>query len=292
MRPCATWCWWSAPTKRITATSITAMPTSLADCRWCRSRPARPIPSCSRPGSRRPDAQKRRRRCARLRRAPSLPRSRRPAMPAATIHLVESDAALRAALAFSLGLQGFAVETYDSGAALLARIPLAPRGCLVIDWNLADGDGLALLAALRARGVSLPSILTASNPGRALRARAAAAGAAIVEKPLIGEDLTAAIGCALGAVVEAFYAKVRDDALIGPVFNGAIHDWPAHLETLKAFWSSVMLTSGRYKGRPLPAHAKHADAIGPASFERWLKLWAETTYDLLDPAAAAALQEK
>jgi hemoglobin len=106
-----------------------------------------------------------------------------------------------------------------------------------------------------------------------------------VTRPEITED-------ALGAVVEAFYAKVRDDALIGPVFNKAIHDWPAHLETLKAFWSSVMLTSGRYKGRPLPAHARHADAITAASFERWLKLWAETTSDLLDPAAAAALQAK
>ena len=53
-----------------------------------------------------------------------------------------------------------------------------------------------------------------------------------------------------------------------------------------------MLTSGRYKGRPLPAHLKHGDAITPATFERWLALWRETTAELMPPAAAASLQEK
>ena len=96
----------------------------------------------------------------------------------------------------------------------------------------------------------------------------------------------------LTALVDAFYAKVRRDGLIAPVFDRAVDDWPEHLEKLQAFWSSVMLTSGRYKGRPLPAHVKHSDAIGPASFERWLALWKETTLELLDPASAAALQDK
>lgn len=93
-------------------------------------------------------------------------------------------------------------------------------------------------------------------------------------------------------LVNAFYAEVRRDPLIGPVFNAAIADWPEHLDKLQAFWSSVMLTSGRYKGRPLPAHIRHADAISPASFERWLAIWRKTTDALLDSRSAAALQEK
>lgn len=97
---------------------------------------------------------------------------------------------------------------------------------------------------------------------------------------------------ALKTLVDTFYAKVRQDALIGPVFNGAIDDWPQHLKKLQAFWSSVMLTTGRYKGRPLPAHIKHGDSITSASFDRWLALWRETTTELFDPASAAALQEK
>jgi hemoglobin len=96
----------------------------------------------------------------------------------------------------------------------------------------------------------------------------------------------------LKTLVEAFYAKVRRDPLIGPVFNAAIDDWAEHLDKLQAFWSSVMLTSGRYKGRPLPAHVKHADSISPASFERWLGLWSETTDEMLDADSAAALQDK
>jgi hemoglobin len=41
---------------------------------------------------------------------------------------------------------------------------------------------------------------------------------------------------------------VRTDALLGPVFNRAIQDWDAHLDKLPAFWSSVTLMTGRYKG--------------------------------------------
>lgn len=96
----------------------------------------------------------------------------------------------------------------------------------------------------------------------------------------------------LSELVDLFYGRVRKDDLIGPVFNRAIDDWPEHLDRLKAFWSSVMLTSGRYKGRPLPAHVKHGDSIRQASFDRWLELWREATEDVLPPAAAAAMQEK
>lgn len=96
----------------------------------------------------------------------------------------------------------------------------------------------------------------------------------------------------LKTLVDAFYARVRQDPLIGPVFNRAIDDWPEHLDKLHAFWSSVMLTSGRYKGRPLPAHVKHGDSISAESFERWLEIWKRTTDELLDPASAAAIQEK
>lgn len=96
----------------------------------------------------------------------------------------------------------------------------------------------------------------------------------------------------LKRLVDAFYARVRRDDMLGPIFNGAIDDWPEHLERLQAFWSSVMLTSGRYKGHPIPAHVRHETAITPAAFERWLALWRETTDALLAPAHAAAMQDK
>lgn len=91
-------------------------------------------------------------------------------------------------------------------------------------------------------------------------------------------------------LVPAFYERVRKDASLGPVFNGAIEDWPHHLERLKAFWSSVMLTSGRYKGQPMAAHLRHDQAMTPENFDRWLQIWSETSAELLSPAAAAAFQ--
>src|SRR5262245_47206151 len=80
----------------------------------------------------------------------------------------------------------------------------------------------------------------------------------------------------LRQVVGQFYARIRKDPALGPIFNDAIQDWPEHLDKLTDFWSSVMLTSGRYKGRPVPAHLKHASRITPDLFQRWLAIWADT----------------
>ena len=96
----------------------------------------------------------------------------------------------------------------------------------------------------------------------------------------------------LRVLVDRFYGRVREDEALGPVFNGAIDDWPAHLEKLAAFWSSVMLTTGRYKGSPMAAHLQHRARITPALFERWLALWNATCAEVMEPAAAEALQEK
>lgn len=96
----------------------------------------------------------------------------------------------------------------------------------------------------------------------------------------------------IAALIPRFYSRVRADPLIGPVFDGAIDDWPPHLEKLMAFWSSVMLTTGRYKGNPMMAHMKHLGAITPQMFDRWLSLWADVTSADLPQALAAALQDK
>ena len=96
----------------------------------------------------------------------------------------------------------------------------------------------------------------------------------------------------LEQLVDRFYAKVREDEVLGPVFNAAVQDWPEHLEKLTAFWSSVMLTTGRYKGNPMIAHLKHKSVIEPAMFDRWLQLWRETASEVLDGADAAAVAAK
>lgn len=87
-------------------------------------------------------------------------------------------------------------------------------------------------------------------------------------------------------LVHAFYARVREDDVLGPIFNGAIDDWDAHLEKLCAFWSSVTLMSGRYKGTPMKVHAELPGIVG-AHFDRWLGLFRQTARDVCPPAAAA-----
>ena len=96
----------------------------------------------------------------------------------------------------------------------------------------------------------------------------------------------------LQRLIPAFYDRVRADPMIGALFNEAIDDWPRHLKQLVAFWSSVMRSTGRYKGSPMAAHLRHQAAIRPEMFERWLALWTETTNEMMPPAAAAALQAK
>jgi hemoglobin len=58
-----------------------------------------------------------------------------------------------------------------------------------------------------------------------------------------------------------------------------------------AFWSSVMLTTGRYKGNPVVKHLA-IPGIQPALFERWLALFNETSAELFEDAVSAEFQAK
>lgn len=93
----------------------------------------------------------------------------------------------------------------------------------------------------------------------------------------------------IDALVDAFYARVRGDAVLGPVFKRALgEDWDAHLGTMKRFWESVALGAGVYSGRPIPAHHKHLPHIQPDHFELWLRLFGETLDEIAPSPAARA----
>ncbi|MFA7307050.1 MAG: group III truncated hemoglobin [Hyphomicrobium sp.] len=92
-------------------------------------------------------------------------------------------------------------------------------------------------------------------------------------------------------LVNRFYAEVRQDELLGPIFNSRIEDWDEHLAKLCAFWSSVVLMSGRYKGQPMPAHIAIAE-ISDEHFMRWLELFAETANVVCPPEAAALFVDR
>ena len=79
----------------------------------------------------------------------------------------------------------------------------------------------------------------------------------------------------ISRLVDRFYAAVRQDELLGPIFTKHIVDLPNHLARMKDFWASIMLESGRYNGNPMHKHI----AIGgleAAHFTRWHGLWDQT----------------
>lgn len=101
--------------------------------------------------------------------------------------------------------------------------------------------------------------------------------AEIVERTGIDEAM-------IERLVRAFYASVRADAALGPIFEARIADWEPHLERMCAFWSSVALMSGRYGGQPM---AKHLPLpIDARHFDRWLSLFEKTAGDVCPPSAA------
>lgn len=90
-------------------------------------------------------------------------------------------------------------------------------------------------------------------------------------------------------VVHAFYEKVRADPVLGPIFDGAIEDWDAHLVHLCDFWSAVLLGGGRFRGAPIETHVRLAER-SPMPFGRWLALFSQTAREHCPPAAAALFE--
>jgi hemoglobin len=92
----------------------------------------------------------------------------------------------------------------------------------------------------------------------------------------------------IAVLVDTFYARVRQDEMLGPVFERVVGDvWEPHLAKMRAFWSSLVLASGRYKGNPMMAHLQLLPRIGEHHFERWLSLWRQTTAELFPQHVAA-----
>lgn len=94
------------------------------------------------------------------------------------------------------------------------------------------------------------------------------------------------------AVVRTFYGRIRDDALLGPIFERAIGaDWEPHLHKMFDFWSSVMLTSGRYKGQPMLVHMR-LKTVRPEHFDHWLALFRATVDEICPGATADAFMAR
>jgi len=101
----------------------------------------------------------------------------------------------------------------------------------------------------------------------------------------------------ISQLVNVFYAKIRKDELLGPIFNRHISDekWPEHLSKLTDFWETNLFGLAKFKGNPSAKHLK-VDAnlnhtIEQTHFGKWLQLWFETINELYEGELAIKAKE-
>lgn len=91
-------------------------------------------------------------------------------------------------------------------------------------------------------------------------------------------------------LVRTFYARIRKEETLGPIFNNIIEDWEEHFETLIDFWESNLFRVRKYYGNPMLAHVsvdkKNDHTIDSKHFGIWLNLWYQTIDDLFEGQVA------
>ena len=90
-------------------------------------------------------------------------------------------------------------------------------------------------------------------------------------------------------LVDTFYASVRADGLLGPIFDDVAHtDWDTHLPKMYDFWAAVLFGSPGFQGDPLGVHRAlgRKTPLGAAEFGRWLQLFHATLDSLFDGPVA------
>ena len=91
-------------------------------------------------------------------------------------------------------------------------------------------------------------------------------------------------------LVHDFYADVRADPVLGPVFEQALHErWEPHLQRMVDFWSTIALGDKRYSGNVFAKHMA-LSGITPEHFAAWVRLWGQHTERLFAPDVAHELQ--
>lgn len=97
------------------------------------------------------------------------------------------------------------------------------------------------------------------------------------ETDLLGDD-------DIKLLVDSFYETIRNDDLLGPIFNDRVEDWSKHLPTMYAFWGTMLFGKKDYQGNPM---AKHIDLpVERHHFARWVELFIETVDGLFVGAKA------
>jgi two-component system, LuxR family, response regulator FixJ len=124
-----------------------------------------------------------------------------PSTTASVVYVVDDDTAVLGSLRFLLETDGFDVQTFRSGAALLSAIATGKADCFVIDYKMPTMSGIDLANRLRNRDIDTPIILMTGYPDENILEKASAAGIHhVLLKPHLEESLATQIR---GAIQEA-----------------------------------------------------------------------------------------
>lgn len=101
----------------------------------------------------------------------------------------------------------------------------------------------------------------------------------------------------ISILVHAFYDRIREDELLGPIFNGHIAEekWPVHLNKLTDFWESNLFGAASFSGSPSKKHIQVDTNVGhtinQAHFAHWLELWFESIDGMFEGTMAFKAKE-
>lgn len=177
--------------------------------------------------------------------------------------LVEDDAVSRAFLVAAL--QALPAQV-DAAATMAEALTLeAGHDLWLLDVNLPDGSGVALLQQLRLRSASTPALAHTADDTQALSERLIEAGfAAVVVKPLTAAKLQEHARACLGIATNEYASTGQPSFADLPLWDettalAALKGNREHVATLRGMFLSELPRQRETIGRALPAH-DHATA--------------------------------
>jgi RNA polymerase sigma factor (sigma-70 family) len=197
----------------------------------------------------------------------------------AAVHVVDDDASFRTAIGRQLRAAGYQVFTYETAADLLARLPVAPPACIILDVRLPGMSGPDLQQRLVERGANLPIIFLTGHPDIPVSVRTIKAGAEdFLIKPAAGPQLIEAVERAIAsqrsgraheeeiATLRALFGALtpREREVFQLVVHGRLNKQIAHQlditeRTVKAHRQSVM---EKFRAHSLLELAFAAESLG------------------------------
>lgn len=102
-------------------------------------------------------------------------------------------------------------------------------------------------------------------------------------------------GSDIELLINSFYEKVKQDDVIGFVFNDIVKvQWDKHLPVIYDFWESQVFFTNKYTGNAMSLHMRINELVplNKEHFRRWLKLFTTTVDELFEGKKANIIKEK